>query len=81
MKALEHIHANGQIHRDIKPENIFVDKRTYRLKVGDFGLAKTLEKEIMQKDPEFRTSMPSRKPIGIGLSTESSGPGFNANRQ
>lgn len=34
------------VHRDIKPENIFVDEHgTYKL--GDFGIAKTLERTIV----------------------------------
>jgi eukaryotic translation initiation factor 2-alpha kinase 4 len=41
--ALKQIHTNGLVHRDIKPENIFVNKRTNRLQVGDFGLAKCLK--------------------------------------
>ena len=45
MTALKYIHQSGLIHRDIKPENIFVDPKTGRLKVGDFGLAKTLVRE------------------------------------
>ena len=43
MTALKHIHSSGLVHRDIKPENIFVNKRTRRLQVGDFGLAKALK--------------------------------------
>lgn len=42
MTALKHIHSNGLIHRDIKPENIFVNRKTHRLQVGDFGLAKAV---------------------------------------
>ena len=45
MNALKYIHSSGLIHRDIKPENIFVDPQTGKLRVGDFGLAKTLVKE------------------------------------
>jgi len=41
MTALKHIHKHNLIHRDIKPENIFIDPRTKKLKVGDFGLAKS----------------------------------------
>lgn len=42
MTALKQIHSKGLIHRDIKPENIFVNRKTHRLQVGDFGLAKAL---------------------------------------
>lgn len=44
MNGLKYIHSQGLIHRDIKPENIFVNDRSKRLKIGDFGLAKTLSK-------------------------------------
>ena len=43
MVALQQIHSKGLIHRDIKPENIFLNRRTNRLQVGDFGLAKTVK--------------------------------------
>jgi serine/threonine protein kinase len=45
MTALKYIHQSGLIHRDIKPENIFVDPLTGKLKIGDFGLAKTLVRD------------------------------------
>ena len=31
------------VHRDIKPENIFVSRRDGNFKLGDFGIAKTME--------------------------------------
>ena len=43
MTALRQIHSIGLVHRDIKPENIFVNRKTNRLQVGDFGLAKSLK--------------------------------------
>jgi translation initiation factor 2-alpha kinase 4 len=44
MNGLKYIHTRGLIHRDIKPENIFVNLKTGRLKIGDFGLAKTVQR-------------------------------------
>ncbi len=38
-------HEQGIVHRDLKPENIFIERDAQgrdRVKVGDFGLAKTL---------------------------------------
>ena len=42
-KALELCQRYNIIHRDIKPENIFIS-RTGDYKLGDFGVARTLEK-------------------------------------
>ncbi len=42
-RALELCEQNHIIHRDIKPENIFVAD-TGSFKLGDFGVAKTIEK-------------------------------------
>ena len=41
--ALVYAGEHGLIHRDIKPENIFVDSLG-RFKLGDFGIARTIEK-------------------------------------
>lgn len=43
--ALETCHENRIIHRDIKPENIFVS-RNGDFKLGDFGIARTMEKTV-----------------------------------
>ena len=48
MKALEHIHSQGVVHMDIKPENIFVDPKSNKLWLGDFGLAKSNFEERLQ---------------------------------
>ena len=57
-KALELCRRFNIIHRDIKPENIFVSE-TGHFKLGDFGIAKTVEKTVggcrkKERDQTFR---------------------------
>ncbi|MDD2420850.1 MAG: Stk1 family PASTA domain-containing Ser/Thr kinase [Heliobacteriaceae bacterium] len=47
--ALEHAHQNGIIHRDIKPHNILLT-RTGRVKVADFGIARSVTQSTMTLD-------------------------------
>lgn len=43
LEALSYIHSQGIIHRDLKPMNIFIDE-SRNVKIGDFGLAKNVQK-------------------------------------
>jgi uncharacterized RDD family membrane protein YckC len=43
--GLQQVHALGVIHRDVKPSNCFLDHEG-RVKVGDFGLARSLHPDV-----------------------------------
>ena len=52
--GLAHAHEFGILHRDIKPGNILLDAQA-RPKIGDFGLARALEREIQEGEQIFGT--------------------------
>lgn len=49
LKALKYLHSAGIVHRDIKPSNLLLNSDCL-LKVADFGLARSLDKESLQTD-------------------------------
>ncbi len=48
LKALKFIHSADIIHRDLKPSNVFINSDCH-VKLGDFGLARTLEHNPLMK--------------------------------
>ena len=52
--GIKEIHKKNIIHRDLKPENIFISK-DYKIKIGDFGISKKLNKTEHAKTQNIGT--------------------------
>jgi serine/threonine-protein kinase len=50
--ALEYAHGMGIAHRDIKPHNVFLDAKTKRCLLGDFGIAARLDEQVSPNSPD-----------------------------
>jgi ser/thr/tyr protein kinase RAD53 len=47
---LQYVHSKGVAHRDLKPENVLLtNEDPPKVKVADFGLAKTVDSLTMLK--------------------------------
>jgi cyclin-dependent kinase 12/13 len=56
LEALQYMHENKYIHRDIKSSNILID-HNFRVKLADFGLARSVEPPILDKIHEYVTNL------------------------
>lgn len=43
LMALHHLHGRRILHRDVKPDNVFMSRDLGTARLGDLGIAKTLE--------------------------------------
>jgi c-Jun N-terminal kinase len=69
--GIHHLHKSGIIHRDLKPSNIVVNLRC-QLKILDFGLARTKERETAMLTPYVVTRYYRAPEVILGI-------GYNAN--
>lgn len=53
--GVDYLHSKGIIHRDLKPDNILIYQRD-KIKITDFGLAKTLTSGSLEKISSFNTT-------------------------
>jgi hypothetical protein len=52
LEALRYMHDHKYVHRDIKSSNILID-RNFRLKLADFGLARSIEPPLLDNLHEY----------------------------
>jgi serine/threonine protein kinase len=54
------LHERGIVHRDLKPSNILCCKRGARVKVGDLGVSRQVDRDTLMLNTFFGTPLVSR---------------------
>lgn len=70
LSAVNYLHSKGIVHRDIKPENILLantENGELRVKLSDFGLAKSLDKLHTHQSVSVADPLMSSDVYAIGL--------------
>ncbi|GAB6020418.1 Eukaryotic translation initiation factor 2-alpha kinase [Chamberlinius hualienensis] len=72
LKGVKFIHSKGLIHRDLKPSNIFLDESQKIVKIGDFGLARSIIDDQQESNgplTPFENYVPDHYTAEIGTGT------------
>ena len=68
--ALKHVHQKNILHRDLKSQNIFLTTKGV-VKLGDFGIAKVLDKTDAQAQTQIGTPYYLRLTVFLSISFSS----------
>ena len=68
LRGVEFMHDNGFCHRDLKAENCMVVKKTQKLKIIDFGLARSLESAVTSTYTSQNLHLPFKSDFQDGYS-------------
>lgn len=55
LQGLRWLHSAGVVHRDLKPANCLMEVNPVSLKICDFGLARTLPRQYLQRSVSLKT--------------------------